>query len=610
MRKSFRRQAVPSQVQAQAIPHTFVAPVRGWIKNENLANAKKGGASIIENWFPTATGIRLRGGSEKHATTGTAAVESLFAYTAGSTRRLFAADLTKIFNITAPASPSTAPTPDVILQTSGEYSTVQYSTSAGAFLYAVNGTDGAMLYDGTRWDRITQYATYGLAFDAQTANFTQGTTVTGGTSGATATIISQTDSGATGTLYVQNIVGGPFQDNETITDGSGGSATANIPTGVSTVQTATITGVTTSTLTQVWSYRNRLYFVQKNTMDAWYLPSDQIGGAATKISMRGIFQKGGYLLFGATWSMDAGDGPDDICVFVSTLGEVAVYEGSSPAESDWRIVGRYDITTPLGKNAHMQAGGDLVVLTVDGMVPLSAALKKDPAALSLDAVSFKIEPEWKARVAARQTIPWQILKWTAKNMAILSQPVIDLSTPAECLVVNLETGAWCKYTGWDVRSLAVLSDQAYFGSSDGKVYKAEKGGTDNSSPYTCTYVGQFEDIGRRGEVTDIKLARATFRTGWQFNPKVSVSVDYAVTLPSPPDATVILGGTNVWDIAVWDTAIWSGVSELSASTKWVAIGRTGSAAAPQVQITVSQTNEPATELVSLDLLYERGAIVV
>lgn len=65
-----------------------------------------------------------------------------------------------------------------------------------------------------------------LAYDAQTANFTLGGVLTGGTSGATARIIADSDSGATGTLTVKDIIG-VFLDNEIITDDSGGSAKAN-----------------------------------------------------------------------------------------------------------------------------------------------------------------------------------------------------------------------------------------------------------------------------------------------------------------------------------------------------------------------------------------------
>lgn len=67
-----------------------------------------------------------------------------------------------------------------------------------------------------------------LNYDTQTANFTAGTIVTGASSGATARIQADSDSGATGTLTLTDIVG-EFIDNEIITDdnGSPGSATVN-----------------------------------------------------------------------------------------------------------------------------------------------------------------------------------------------------------------------------------------------------------------------------------------------------------------------------------------------------------------------------------------------
>jgi lambda family phage minor tail protein L len=67
-----------------------------------------------------------------------------------------------------------------------------------------------------------------LAYDNQTTNFTAAKQLTGGTSTATATIMKDTDAGATGTLTLSN-VSGTFQDGETITDDNGtpGSATVN-----------------------------------------------------------------------------------------------------------------------------------------------------------------------------------------------------------------------------------------------------------------------------------------------------------------------------------------------------------------------------------------------
>jgi hypothetical protein len=67
-----------------------------------------------------------------------------------------------------------------------------------------------------------------LAYDAQTANFTVGHILTGASSGATARIQADSDSGTTGTLTLINITG-TFIDNEIITDDNGtpGSATVN-----------------------------------------------------------------------------------------------------------------------------------------------------------------------------------------------------------------------------------------------------------------------------------------------------------------------------------------------------------------------------------------------
>lgn len=85
-----------------------------------------------------------------------------------------------------------------------------------------NGTDSAFYHIAVSARRPGA----SLAYDTQTANFTVGDVLTGATSGATARIIADSDGGATGTLTLQDLAG-DFVDNEIITDGAGGSATAN-----------------------------------------------------------------------------------------------------------------------------------------------------------------------------------------------------------------------------------------------------------------------------------------------------------------------------------------------------------------------------------------------
>ncbi len=65
-----------------------------------------------------------------------------------------------------------------------------------------------------------------LNYDTQTGNFTVGLTITGATSTATAIIVIDDDSGATGVLTIRAI-NGTFVTSEIITDTSTGSATTN-----------------------------------------------------------------------------------------------------------------------------------------------------------------------------------------------------------------------------------------------------------------------------------------------------------------------------------------------------------------------------------------------
>lgn len=536
MMRGFQRAAVPEVMRPKARPAPFVSPTRGWVTNENLAAARGASARLIENWFPEVDGIRLRAGAAKNATIGATAVEALFTYAGGGSEMLFAADATKIFDVSA-LDPDTAPAADVSGQTSGHYSVENFATAGGDFLYACNEADAPQLFDGTSWTQIT-----GISSPA-------------------------------------------------------------------------ITGVTTSLLKSVWSYRDRLFFVERDSLRAWYLPVESIGGAASDIELAGVFGRGGSLLFGATWSLDAGDGVDDKCVFVTDKGEVAIYEGADPSDiNDWRLVGRYDISEPLGKNGHMRAGGDVLIATLDGIVPLTEIIQKDPAALSLSAVTRPIEPDWTTEArAALDAYPWEMLKWPLRNMGIVSLPHSTLSTP-RCLVVNLQSGAWAKYVGWDVRSMAVFGRQAYFGDSAGNILAMESGGTDNGSSYLCRVSFAFSHLKAPGAHKTAQLARAIFIAASAFTPKLSVTTDYAITFPTPPSAAADGGADAVWDAGVWDVSKWDDAGEgglpMTVTTRWVSVDSAGFAMAPQIQVTVGNNRPPNAKLVTFDLMYETGGMVV
>ena len=588
----------PSKIQ------TYQSPVRGWVTNENLALAQPGGALILDNFFPLRNSVRVRGGLLRHATVhATDPCETLMAYRSGTASTFFAATATTIYDVGSPGSPTVIPSASLTGQTNGDYSWVNYATAGGQFLLAVNGVDRMIYYDGSTWRRIDD-ATTELPFDAQTANYSgPGVTVTGGTSGATGVVVEILDNGATGTLRLKTVTG-TFVDNELVT-GGGGSATANIPTGVTAVPA--ITGALTSTFTDIWMFKSRVFLTKKDSLVAYALPINAIGGAVITVSMAGVMQRGGSLTMGATWSLDAGDGLDDKCVFISDQGEAAVYSGTDPSDAlAWSLVGIYPMAELMHKSAHMRAGGDLLIVTKEGLLPISSAVNKDPAALSLTAISAPIEPSWRRYIAERLG-KWTVGKWTARSMAIIGFPP-DGGGNAECLALNLQTGAWSRFTGWDVRCALEFDGKLYIGTSQGKVYNCESSGTDDGAMYSCLYVGLHERLSNPTQEKVAHMCRATFRYSTNFNYRVSFAFNYAYSIgaypPVPANST-----SDLWDLGLWDVAKWDGRGIAQIITEWRSTFGRGFVVSPITQINMGTDSIPDVELISIDLLYEGGDIV-
>lgn len=575
---------------------TFPAPTKGWVQSGNITTAGPDQAEVLDNFFPTAQGARLRGGSTAYADIG-AAVVRLMVYSSTSDE-LFASTAAGIYDADRISAGGTN-FADVADLTSGDWSATQTATSGGSFLVMANGSDPMHYYDGSAFYPITGAAVNNVGYDARTLPFSVGETVTGGTSGASAVIVSIVQTTATaGTLRVGAITGGPFVDNEALTS-AGGAATAN---GASSAGSAiTITGVTTSDLTQLWLHKTRLFAVEKNSLSAWYLPAASIGGAASELPLGAIFKKGGTLMFGASWSLDSGAGLDDVCIFVTSNGEIAVYEGDDPnnAPNDWRLTGVYEISRPLNKHSFFKAGGDLAILTEDGIIPVSEALRKDRAALQAVAISYPIEDAWKAAVANRST-DYPITPTLWQSQALLMIGVSGSGGVA--YVANARTGAWCRYTGWDVRCGAVANDSLYFGSNGGKVMRGQIGGADDGVAYTGRYVPKFTEAGSRG-VKVANHAGVTVKATESPDFRMTCFANYAIgqyPIANPLNAE----SGDVWGSGVWGTFIWGSGGAEYAFTKWKTVRASGYSLAPVVVVTSNQASLPAFEILATRLRFE------
>lgn len=580
------------------------SPVRGWMASGNLGSGQMDAAETLDNIFPTAQGARLRYGSVQHASLGSS-VARFMSYVVPVGSQLWASTGSDIYEISSPVSPATTPVASLSGLTGGDWTTVQFTTSGGAFMVAVNGTDNGIYYDGTELQPLVDVAVTDLAYDALSAPFAVGEVVTGGTSGATATILAIAPISATAGALKLGPVTGTFVNDEALTDAATGAAVANGTT--SSASSITITNVDTADLSQVWMFKERLFFIEKNTLSAWYLPVDSIGGAAVEFSFGSVFKRGGSLLFGATWSLDSGSGLDDKCIFVTTEGEIAVYEGSNPGSADtWGLVGVYQIGKPVDKHAAVQVGGDVILVTDDGMVPLSQALVKERTALMGSAITYPIEDAWRGAVSGRSASNViSATLWQSQSFLIVSTGTKYQSLDVS-FVSNAQTGAWARYLGWDVQCGVVFQDNFFFGSGDGNVYQGETGGNDNGNAYTAYYVPKFSDFGDIG----VKFANhvgLVSRSAAGFDFRAYVFSNYAVGEMTAPGAIAVPDDSSVWGAGVWGTSTWGGGGTLIGQEKWKSAGKQGFSLAPAIAITSNQVPSPQVEIIMTKVRYEVGS---
>lgn len=377
-----------------------------------------------------------------------------------------------------------------------------------------------------------------------------------------------------------------------------------------------ITGVDTSDLSHVWNYRNRQFFIKKGSMDAYYMDVNNAFGAATRLPLGGVFNKGGSLLSGATWSSDSGEGADDQCVFITDQGEVAVFQGADPGNiNSWNLRGVFDIGAPLGKNMHFSVGGDLLIATKSGLIPLSAAIQKTPDQLGLDALSYDIEPDWlKAVAGAGNTPGWTLVNWQSQNMLLIAAPQ-TAGVSQNILVVNTQTRAWADITGWDMSAGAVFDDKFYFANitstGNGKLFQGNAGGQDDGQPFTCQLSYAFSDLGSPGAIKQCNLMRAWFKYRTPFKVEVSAATDYRTLFPTatPEDMPENVG--VAWDLATWDVSSWDGGTDVDqVKHAWNAVFAHGVAIAPQFQIISDSTEKINAEFIRLEVIYETGGVLV
>ena len=526
------------------------APIGGWNGRDSLAQMAPTDAVQMVNWYPTPTDVTMRKGYTVVSTGITGAVHSLMNYNkATSGYNLFAAAGTVIYD--AKPSPATSVFTGI---TNDKFQHVNITNTAGHFLVACNGVDPTLIYDGTAWFKVATTTT--AATISTITHVGAVATLTTATAhnlitGNRVTISGASSSEYNGTFVITKTGANTF----TYTMASTPALNATV---VGTYTVIGITGVDSSTFINVNLFKNRLYFTQKDTLTCWYLDVNSIGGTASPLYFGGIARNGGYLQAMGTWTLDAGQGADDYAVFVTSMGEVIVYNGTDPTSATtWALTGVWQLGQTFNRRCFFKWADDLLLLTQDGLVPLASALQSsrlDPRVNLTDKIYYPISVACTNYFA---NFGWQINYFASENMLILSIPTND---GMEQYVMHTITKAWARFTGIQGYCWEVSGDNDMHFGGDGFVATLYTDTSDNGTNISAAVQQAYSYFDSPGQNKRFTMVRPILQsTGGLPAVLCGLSVDFqpidnlgAISF-NPSTQT---GST--WDTAKWDTNIWSG----------------------------------------------------
>jgi hypothetical protein len=533
---------------------SVAAPLGGWNARDSVAEMNPMDATKLENFFPTPSDVSLRKGYTQHATGITGEVETLISYNGPVSEKLFAIAGGKIYDVTSAG----AATQVYSGLTNSKWQFINIATAGGNFIGMVNGVDPAMVYNGTSWIVVATTST------AQTIiSITRG-----GTGNLTATVTTAaphnllsnnqiTITGATASNYNGTFVITVISSTQfSYTMLTAPAANATV-VGTYSVNIA-ITGVNSATFVNINLFKNRLWFVQEDNLKAWYLDPQSIGGAAEQLDLGGIAGSGGYLQAMGTWTLDAGEGVDDYAVFITSMGQAIVYNGTDPSAAEtWLLKGVWQFGQTFARRCFFKWNGDLLLLTQDGLVPLSGAVQStrlDPKINLTDKIYFAVS---QAATQYYDNFGWQINYYASENMLILNVPITG---GTEQYVMHTITKAWGQFTGINANCWETHGKEGMYFGSNGFVGRFYNATSDNGTNINANCQQAYSYFNSRGTLKRFTMVRPIIISDNAL-PTVlcGISTDFDPVSPnSPVTFNPALIPIGEWDSAIWDVNLWGG----------------------------------------------------
>jgi hypothetical protein len=366
-----------------------------------------------------------------------------------------------------------------------------------------------------------------------------------------------------------------------------------------------ISGVDPANIRFVTAWKNKVLLVEKDSTKAWYLASGTIYGAATSFNLAQRFRAGGTLRGLWSWTYDGGAGIDDALVALSDGGDVAVYLGTDFVAGSIALKGVWYVgAPPAGRKVATNFGGDLLLLSRTGIVPLSKLVLGGDMDRS-QYVTAKVANLFNAAMLSKASYKqWSMVLHPEDNALMVTVPTSD-TTATEQLVMSLTTRSWTRYRDLGVFSAESWGGKLYYGTVDGKVC-INDGYVDgvtladpNSySPVYWSGLQAFSNLGNglNKQVQSLRPVLLCESTAPSF--AVAARYDYNLTEAGQPSAAS--DSAALWDSAAWDSALWGGEYAPTQQLR----GATGMGRS--VAVAIRGTAIARTVWVGTDILFTQG----
>ena len=357
------------------------------------------------------------------------------------------------------------------------------------------------------------------------------------------------------------------------------------------------TNLTAANLVDVLPFKNRLFFLEKDTATVWYGGVNEIMGTLNPFHLDRVHRGGGVVLGMGTITLEAGVGVDDLICFFMDSGAVLVYGGTDISDADaFGIQGTFQLGRLVSRDGIVNFGPDLVATTSDGYIPMLPFLKQGDRSRRSLALSDAIAS---AVTDAIETFGsndgWSAHYYPRGPMLVFNVPIG--SGRSEQHIQNAQTGAWCRFTDIPANAWTVHDDKMFFATTGGAVHQFDVGNDDAGSAIAGDAQSAYHYL-KHADDKRFSMLRPHFDSRRGVSASVSAAVDFSEEFAMAATASAASAGTQ-WGTADWGTFKWGGGRVRS--RVWKGVNKEGTALSVRVT-----TNARGTDLrwYATDVLYD------